>query len=190
MVRSAIGVAATPSAVLAVNAIDQGNRLSARQIDGGSLGRPSPLFERILLLLAAALMEATGIHVKVCDDPAYSEVEGFVLGGHDRAIIANWVRGEGIWHVDTARHASVLSDFCEAAGHASAHSVIDGASPGERLRALAGYLDVDWEWLQRRCRSLAHAGTAGLLRPRSRHISAVGVDTACSYVAELAAARA
>jgi hypothetical protein len=150
----------------------------------------SPLFERILLLLAVALMEATGIHVKVCDDPAYSEVEGFVLGGHDRAIIANWVRGEGIWHVDTAKRASVLSDFREAAGYASAHSVIDGASPGERLRALAGYLDVDWEWLQHRCRSLAHAGTAGLLRPRSRHISTVGVDTACSYVAELAAARA
>ena len=65
-------------------------------------------------------MEATGIHVKVCDDPAYSEVEGFVLGGHNQAIIANWVRGEGIWHVETARRASVLSDFREASGYASA----------------------------------------------------------------------
>jgi hypothetical protein len=150
----------------------------------------SPLFERILLLLSVALMEATGIQVKVCNDPAYSEVEGFVLGGHDRAIIANWVRGEGIWHVDTARRASVLSDFREAAGYATAHSIIDAPSPGERLRALAGYLDVDWAWLQRRCRGLAHAGTAGLLRPRSRHISTAGVDTACSYVAKLATAHA
>jgi hypothetical protein len=150
----------------------------------------SPLFERVLLLLSVALMEATGIHVKVCEDPAYSEVEGFVLGGHDRAIIANWVRGEGIWHVDTARRASVLSDFREAAGYASAHSVIDAPSPAGRLRALAGYLGVDWAWLQRRCAGLAHAGTAGLLRPRSRHMSTVGVDTACSYVAGLAAAHA
>ena len=50
----------------------------------------SPLYERILLLLAIALMEATGIKVQVCDDPAYSDIEGFVLGGQDQAIIANW----------------------------------------------------------------------------------------------------
>ena len=150
----------------------------------------SPLFERVLLLLAVALMEATGIHVKVCDDPAYSEVEGFVLGGQNQAIIANWVRGEGIWHVDTARRASVLSDFREASGYASAHSVIDAQSPGERVRALAGYLDVDWAWLQHRCHDLARAGSAGLLRPRSRHISTLGVDTACSYVAQSGAADA
>ncbi len=150
----------------------------------------SPRYERILLLLAVALMEATGIHVKVCDDPAYSEVEGFVLGGQNQAIIANWVRGEGIWHVDTARRASVLSDFREASGYASAHSIIDAQSPGERLRALAGYLDVDWAWMQRRCHGLAQAGTAGLLRPRSRHISTSGVDTACSYVAQPVAADA
>jgi hypothetical protein len=141
----------------------------------------SALFERVLLLLAVALMEAMGIHVKVCDDPAYSDIEGFVLGGQDKAIIANWVCGEGIWHVDTARRPSVLSDFREASGHASAHSVIEADTPAARLQALARYLDVDWAWIQRRCRSLARAGTAGLLRPRSRLISTVGVDTACSY---------
>jgi hypothetical protein len=81
----------------------------------------SALDERVLLLLAVALMEAMGIHVKVCDDPSYSDVEGFVLGGQDKAIIANWVRGEGIWHVDTARRPSVLSDFREASGHTNAH---------------------------------------------------------------------
>jgi Glutaminase/Asparaginase C-terminal domain len=97
-------------------------------------------FERILLFLAVALMEAMGIHVKVCDDPAYSDVEGFVLSGHDKPIIANWVRGEGIWHVDTARRPSVLSDFREAAGHAGAHSAIPvvlasrtGAGPVHRV---------------------------------------------------------
>jgi hypothetical protein len=141
-------------------------------------------FERVLLLLAVALMEATGIHVQVCDDPSYADVEGFVLGGQDKAIIANWVRGDGIWHVDTARRPSVLSDFREATGQASAHSVIEADTPAARLQALARYLEVDWAWIQERCRSLAQVGTAGLLRPRSRHISTVGVDTACSYVGQ------
>ncbi len=129
-------------------------------------------------------MEATGIHVKVCDDPAYSEVEGFVLSGQTQAIIANWVRGDGIWHVDTARRPSVLSDFREASGHVSAHSVIDAPSPLGRLQALARYLDLDWTWLQARCGQLARVGTAGLLRPRSRHISTAGVDVACAYVGQ------
>jgi hypothetical protein len=144
----------------------------------------SALYERVLLLLAVSLMEATGIHVKVCDDPAYSGVEGFVLGGQSKAIIANWVRGEGIWHVDTARRSSVLSDFREASGHASAHSVIEAETSAGRLQVLARYLDVDWKWIQDRCRSLAGVGTAGLLRPRSRHISTIGVDTACSYLGQ------
>jgi hypothetical protein len=149
-----------------------------RAVDG------SPLHERVLLMLAITLMEATGIRVTVCDDPAYSDVEGFVLGGPGQAIIANWVRGEGIWHVDTARRASVLSDFREASGHAIAHSVIDAPSPQGRLRALARYLGIDWPWLQGRCQQLAHAGTAGLLRPRSRHLSTAGVDAACAYVGQ------
>ena len=98
----------------------------------------SARFERVLLLLAVALMEAMGIHVKVCDDPAYSDVEGFVLSGHDKAIIANWVRGDGIWHVDTARRPSVLSDFREASGHASAHSVIEAETPAAGCRRWPG----------------------------------------------------
>jgi hypothetical protein len=148
----------------------------------------SPRFERVLLLLSVALMEATGIQVKVCDDPEYSDVEGFVLSGQSLAIIANWVRGDGIWHVDTARRPSVLSDFREASGHVDAHSVIDAPSPQGRLQALARYLDVDWAWLQTRCGQLAQAGAAGLLRPRSRHISTMGVDLACSYVGQTRAA--
>ena len=74
-------------------------------------------------------MEAVGIRVKICDDAAYSNVEGFVLGGPSQAIIANWVRGEGIWHVDTARRASILADFREAAGFANAHSIVEARSP-------------------------------------------------------------
>jgi hypothetical protein len=144
----------------------------------------SPVFERILLLLSIALMEATGIHVKVCDDPACADVEGFVLSGHHQAIIANWVRGDGIWHVDTARRASVLSDFREASGHVSTRSIIDAPSPGQRLQAMAHYLDLNWPWLQARCHQLAQTGTTGLLRPRSRHIATTGVDAACAFIGQ------
>lgn len=144
----------------------------------------SPRFERILLFLSIALMEAVGIQVKICDDAAYSNVEGFVLGGPSQAIIANWVRGEGIWHVDTARRASVLADFREAAGFADAHSIVQAHSPTARLRAVAHYLELDWSWLQLRCRQLARVGTAGLIRPRSRHVSTTGVDTACSFIGQ------
>lgn len=111
-------------------------------------------------------------------------MEGFVLGGASQAIIANWVRGEGIWHVDTARRPSVLSDFREASGRASAHSVIDAPSPAARLRVMPAYLGIDWPWLHWRCQQLAQAGMAALRRPRSRHISTAGVDVACAYIGQ------
>jgi hypothetical protein len=55
-----------------------------------------------------------------------------------------------------------------------------------RLRALAGYLGIDWPWLRGRCWQLAHAGTAALLLPRSRHISTVGMDAACDCIGRTA----
>lgn len=147
--------------------------------------KESPRHERILLFLAVALMESSGIHAKVCDDPAYSTVEGFVLDGSERAIIANWVRGSGMWHVDSTQRTSVLREFREATGTVSAHSVIDGANPRRRLQALAKYLDLDWSWLRQRSAELARAGSSGLLRPRSRMISVEGIDVACGYVSEI-----
>ncbi|MER7209810.1 hypothetical protein ABT340_22340 [Streptosporangium sp. NPDC000239] len=144
----------------------------------------SPHHERILLFLSIALMEATGIHVKVCDDPSYANVEGFVLGG-EQAIIANWVRGAGMWHVDTTNRVSVLREFREASGQVGAHSVIESRDPAGRMRALADYLELDWAWLFTRCQAFAQAGSAGLLRPRSRLISGAGIDAACAYVTRL-----
>ena len=49
--------------------------------------------ERILLLPSAALMEAHGIQISVTADPAFGDVERFVLGG--LAIVANWIRTAG-----------------------------------------------------------------------------------------------
>ncbi len=147
--------------------------------------RGSPAFERILLFLAAALMESLGIRVEVCTEPEYSEVEGFVLAAGKHAIIANWVRSEGIWHVDTTVRRSLLRDFADAAGHACAHSAIGAATPSGRLVALASYLDLDWRWLRRRCLELSEYGCAGFARPRSRLLSVAGLDAACRYVGGL-----
>lgn len=145
----------------------------------------SPPFERILLFLAAALMESLGIRVEVCTEPEYSTLEGFVLAPGKRAIIANWVRSEAIWHVDTTARRSLLSAFADAAGHACAHSAIEVANPTGRLVALASYLELDWPWLRRRCGELGDLGCAGFARPRSRLLSISGLDAACRFVAAL-----
>jgi hypothetical protein len=147
--------------------------------------RTSPASERILLFLSIALMESLGIHVEVCTEPEYSSVAGFVLGPGRQAIIANWVRADGIWHVDTTSRGSLLHELGEAGGHAHAHSIISAAVPARRLAALAHYLELDWRWLQRRCRELADCGCTGLVRPRSRLLSVDGLDAACRYVGEL-----
>ncbi len=147
--------------------------------------RTSPTSERVLLFLSMALMESLGIHVEVCTEADYSSVAGFVLAPGRRAIIANWVRADGIWHVDATSRGSILREFGEAGGHAGAHSIISAAVPARRLAALAHYLKLDWRWLQRRCRELADCGCAGLVRPRSRLLSVAGLDAACRYVGGL-----
>ncbi len=150
--------------------------------------RRSPRYERILLLLAVALMECCGIEVNVTPDPAFAEVDGFVLGGIRRAIVANWVRSEGMWRVDTTERRSILLEYGDVSGQVEAHSVIDAPTPVGRLQGLAGYLELDFPWLRQRCRELGRYGTAGIARPRSRLISTAGLDAACSYVGSLPSA--
>jgi len=141
--------------------------------------------ERILLFLAVALMESLGIQVRICTEPDYSNVEGFVLLPRRQAIIANWLRSEGICHVDTTRQRSALRDFDDAAAHVGAHSVIHAPTPQGRLTVLSEFLCLDWAWLRRRCRELGEYGAAGLARPSSRLVSVVGLDAACRYVGGL-----
>jgi hypothetical protein len=144
-----------------------------------SVVRDSPVHERVLLFLAIALIEAEGIQVKVCDDPAYADLQGFVLGDDGQAIIANWLREEGMWHIARTYRSTTLRD---ATRYVAEHSVIDGADPAYRLQALAHYLDLDWSWLRTRCRALGQAGCHDLLRPRSRLVSVEGIDIACAFV--------
>jgi hypothetical protein len=90
-----------------------------------------------LLWLAVALMESLGIWVKICADPGYSGTDGFVLVPQDRAVIATWIRAEGIWYAGKTTRAPDLRDFSEIAGHVAAHSVTDDATPAGRLRLLS-----------------------------------------------------
>src|SRR6185312_15633687 len=56
--------------------------------------------ERILLLLAIALMESFNIAVNVTTEPEYAPVPGFVFDGSRRAIVANWVGTDGVRQPD------------------------------------------------------------------------------------------
>ncbi|MCX4429254.1 helix-turn-helix domain-containing protein [Streptomyces mirabilis] len=151
--------------------------------------RSSPRYERILLFLAVALMESLGIHAQFTTDPAYEAVEGFVVAPDKEAVIANWVRGDGMWHVDVTARASVVREFTIAARDVDADSITAAPTPAGRLRALAQYLELPWSWLIERCGQLARHGSSGLIQSRSRLVSAAGIDAACAYVGSLPADR-
>ncbi|WP_157630939.1 XRE family transcriptional regulator [Kribbella catacumbae] len=141
----------------------------------------SPRYERVLLLLAMALMEAFGITVELTGDPTMGEVGGFVLA--DEAIEANWLGGEGIWQVDARPRRN--SAYWEMDRRLAAESVIACECSAGRLEAMADYLGVSWRWFRRRCEELAIAGIDGIAQPRSRHLSTRGLDTAIRYVAHI-----
>ncbi|WP_083936818.1 helix-turn-helix domain-containing protein [Longispora albida] len=144
----------------------------------------SPAPERVLLLLAAALMESFGIRVEVTAAPEYTAVEGFVSDGR-HAILANWVGGDSLWHVDVTTSRPVLREYADATGHTTAHSVITASDPARRLRSLAAYLDLNWATVTIRCAQLADYGLAGLTQPRSRLMALTGAERACEYLADL-----
>ncbi len=145
----------------------------------------SPRWERVLLLLAVALMESFGVRTEVSSDPDYAAVEGFVLDGQRRAIVANWVDAAGIWQVDVTSRPGVLREYADITGHAAARSVTSATTSRGRVRAFADYLGLDWNWLTSRCAELGECGTAGLIEPRSRLLSTMGLDRACRYVGGL-----
>ncbi|MGY4966752.1 hypothetical protein [Streptomyces sp. 900105245] len=136
----------------------------------------SPRYERILLFLAVALMESLGIEAQFLTDAAYEAVEGFVVAPQQQAIIANWVRGDGMWHVDVTGRSSIVREFSSAASDAAADSILSAPDPVTRLRALASYLDLPWAWLVRRCAEVGRRGSSGLIRSRSRLVSPAGMD--------------
>jgi hypothetical protein len=143
----------------------------------------SPRYERVMLLLAMALMEAFGITVELSNEPEHAEVEGFVLAND--AIVANWLGGSGLWYVDASAPPSRKSAYRDIAGQLAAESLIAQATSARRLGAMASYLDVPWQWFFRRCEELAAAGIDDIAHPRSRLLSTRGLNTAVRYVAYL-----
>ena len=152
--------------------------------------RTLPRWERVLLWLAVALMESLGIWVKICADPGYAGADGFVLVPGDRAVIATWIRADGIWYAGQTTSAPDLRNFSDVAGYVTAHSVTDDATPAGRLRLLADYLALDWAWLTRRCAGLGRVGCARLIQPHSRLLSTQGVDAALRFAGSIAATQA
>ncbi|WP_328522901.1 hypothetical protein [Kribbella sp. NBC_00359] len=145
--------------------------------------RTSARYERVLLLLALVLMEACGIEVQISPEPEFDEIEGFVVA--DDVIVANWLRGTGLWYVDTDAPSSRWSTYREIARHAATKSIIAHPTSLGRLEAMAAYLDIPWSWFATRCRELAAAGVDGLARARSRLLSTDGFMVALRYVANL-----
>jgi hypothetical protein len=144
--------------------------------------KESERYERILVFLAAALLEFHGVTVWLCAEPDYSQLDEFTLVPDRRAVVANWLRTNGIWHVDTVDHRTQLRTYTQAMAYASTHSAIEGPTPAARLRALANYLGLDWSWLVERCREVGGYGVGGMLRPRSRLIGVDGLDRALRFV--------
>ncbi|MBO4209415.1 helix-turn-helix domain-containing protein [Micromonospora echinofusca] len=148
----------------------------------------SPRGERILLLLAVALIESHGIEVVITDEPEYAGTQGFVTDRDRHAVIATWVGAQGIWYVDVTDDRRTIRGYDDDAQHAAGRSIIAAAASPQRLRALADHLELDWKTLAQRCRDLADRGCAAVVQPRSRHLSTDGVDRACRYLATAAVA--
>jgi hypothetical protein len=142
--------------------------------------------QRILMFLAVALMEMLHIKIMVCIEPEYTAVEGFVLAPGRRGLIANWVRGEGIWHVEVVGRNARLSGFNDSVRYAAARSVMGAGTPPARLAELAYYLGIDWSWLRRRCREMGQTGWEGLVTPKSSLLGPEALNGVCTYVGALA----
>lgn len=141
--------------------------------------------ERILLLLAAALMESFGIRCHATHEPEYAAVDGFVLDADRHAIVANWVGTEGLWFVDVTDNRSTIREYIDAHQYVQAHSTLAADTPARRLETLASYLGLNWPSVTRRCAQLAEYGLAGMMEPRSRLLNLAGADRACGFLGDL-----
>jgi hypothetical protein len=141
--------------------------------------------DRILILLAVALMESFGIDTRVCVEPSLASARGFALEGRKHAVIANWVHADGVWEVDSLRRGATVREMADQMRAALLGCASVGDTTRERLMSLADYLAIDWPWLQIRCHELATVGWERLLQPRSRRLTIDGVNRACRFIAKL-----
>ncbi|MEU0990635.1 hypothetical protein [Streptomyces sp. NPDC005953] len=142
-------------------------------------------FERVLLLLAMAVMEVHHFRVSLCTEPEYAALDEVVVLPRKRAIVANWLpRGDGICHAAVTDDPARVALYEGAIGHARARSAVAAPDAVSRLRLAADYLDLDWAWLTGRCRDLARTGTKALFRPRSRLVDLGAVEQSIAFLAK------
>lgn len=142
-------------------------------------------YERILLFLTVALMEMQGWSMRICAEEEYAQIDAFVLSQTQGAIVANWLRSDGIWQVDVTDQRSRVRTYAQAIDHARARDVVAAPTPQARLRALADYLEIEWAWLLRRCRELGSYGCTGMLRTRSRLLGMEALDDVLRFIGDL-----
>ncbi|WP_330457459.1 hypothetical protein OIB37_11425 [Streptomyces sp. NBC_00820] len=149
--------------------------------------RSSEPYERLLLLLAAALMESYGLTVWVSSQQEYSELPDFHLASHQHVVVADWLGRDAVWNVESVEGAGSADAFVQAVQQGQAQSVAGGVTPSKRIRALADYLELgpDWVRLVERCRELGAYGTAGLMRTRTRLIHTGEIDRALKFLGAL-----
>lgn len=146
-------------------------------------------YERILLLLALALMESYGLTVHVCTEQAYSNAAEFILAPQRLAVVADWLSPDAVWHVDSTTSRGEINALTHALDHARSHSITSARTPHERLRQAANYLECDWDWLVVRCQEVGTYGISGLLQLRSHLIQPRGIERALSFLGESASAK-
>ncbi|GAA1237063.1 hypothetical protein [Streptomyces rhizosphaericus] len=151
----------------------------------------SEKYERVLLLLAVALMERFRIRVRVVPSPEYTEVDGVALVPGHRAVVANWVRvpAGALWAADSTSGRGDLRTYATVFADAQDLDVLVGEDPASRLRSLADYLGLDWGWLTARCHALGESGVAGLVRPRSRLLTVDALDESLLFLGKMASSR-
>lgn len=144
-------------------------------------------YERILLLLAIALMERHGVRVRLVTHSAYADMDGVAFIPGQKAVLANWVRtGEALWAASTTSSRGDLRSYGAAFGEAEEIDILASPDPKSRLEELARFLDIDWAWVTTRCRAVAELGVASLVRTRSRLLTSEGVDDALSFLGTFA----
>ncbi|MYZ34313.1 MULTISPECIES: hypothetical protein [unclassified Streptomyces] len=151
----------------------------------------SERYERVLLLLAIALMERFGIRVRVVSNAEYSEVDGVALVPGQRAVVANWVRvpGGALWAAGSTSSRGELRTYATVFADAQGTDVLVGEDSAARLRSLADYLHLDWGWLTARCHALGEHGVTGLVRPRSRLLTVEALDETLLFLGKLTSSR-
>jgi transcriptional regulator with XRE-family HTH domain len=150
-----------------------------------SVKEGSPRWERVLLLLTVALMESLGIAVHVCTEPDLADVDGLVMAGGSRALVANWVRASNAWVTTKTADKSLLTDYRDKIAFSIRASVNAGDDPQQRLQSLSAYLGVNWHEVGLRCCELKEWSPSGMYEPRSRLLSFAGLERAVGYIESL-----